>query len=116
LEDPIICARKVETTPVPDLNVYDDDDDAEKGGGEGVSASTGMELKHDLKMGLALFPDRAEDLESGWHRRLPRVRPGERTCLLFFKVLEPTSYTNGWVQCFLTCWFVDPLVVILGQM
>jgi hypothetical protein len=37
-------------------------------------------------------------------------------CLLFFKVLEPTNYTNDWVQVFLTCWFVDPLVVILGQM
>jgi len=24
LEVPIICARKVETTPVPDLNIYDD--------------------------------------------------------------------------------------------
>ena len=44
-------------------------------------------------MGLALFLDRAEERESGWHRRLPRVRPGEQMCLLFFKVLEPTNYT-----------------------
>lgn len=33
LEVPIICARKVETTPVPDLNIYDDYY-AEKGGKE----------------------------------------------------------------------------------
>jgi hypothetical protein len=63
LEVPIICARKVETTPVPDLNIYDDYD-AEKGG-KGVNVSTGMELKHELKIGLALFPDRAEERESG---------------------------------------------------
>ena len=31
LEVPIICARKVETTPVPDLDIYDDGDDVEKG-------------------------------------------------------------------------------------
>jgi len=31
------CARKVETTPVPDLNIYDDDDDAEKGRKESTS-------------------------------------------------------------------------------
>jgi hypothetical protein len=40
LEVPIICARKVETTPVPDLDIYD----AEK-----VNVSTGTELKHDLE-------------------------------------------------------------------
>ena len=34
-------------------------------------------------MRLALFPDRAEERENGWHQRLPRVRPGEQTCLLF---------------------------------
>ena len=44
LEVPIICARKVETTPVPDLNIYDDDDDTQKEE-KGVNVSTRMELK-----------------------------------------------------------------------
>ena len=39
---------------------------------------------------LALFPDRAEEQERGYARRPPRVRPRERTCLLFFcEVFEP---------------------------
>ena len=52
-----------------------------------------------LKMGLALFLDRAEERESGWHRRLPRVRPGERMCLLFFKGARTNQLHNGWVRC-----------------
>jgi hypothetical protein len=56
LEVPVICARKVETTPVPDLNIYDDDTGK---GRKGVNVSTGMKLKHVFEMGLALFPDRA---------------------------------------------------------
>jgi hypothetical protein len=37
----------------------------------------GVQLEHGLEMGLALFLDRAEEREHGWHRRLHRVRPGE---------------------------------------
>jgi len=47
-------------------------------------------------MGLALFPDRAEERESEWRQRLPRVRPREGMCLLlfFFEVLKlkPINY------------------------
>jgi hypothetical protein len=49
---------------------------------------------NEVENTLALFPDRAEERESGWHRRLLRVRPGERTCLLFFKVTQTNQTTN----------------------
>lgn len=45
-----------------------------------VNVLMGMEIW----MVLALFPDRAEEQERGYHRRRPRVRPRERTYLLFF--------------------------------
>lgn len=67
-------------------------------------------------MVLALFPDRAEEQERGYHRRPPRVRPRERTCLLFFFVRCNRLLFEYIQRSTLTCWLVDPLVVILGQM
>jgi len=55
--------------PVPDL-----EEDA-KTRGESTKGST-------RRTRLALFLDRSEERDHGWHRRPPRVRPRERTCLL----------------------------------
>jgi len=80
LEAPTIWPRKVETTPVPDLETnvrwceksterFDVGEHDPRGGEWGDSA-------------LALFLDRSEGQEHEWHRRPPRVRPRGRTCLL----------------------------------
>jgi hypothetical protein len=102
----MICPRKLETTPVPDLKM------------KGRRVLTIGE-QEQLEVGPALSLDKYEEKDRGWRRHLLRVRPRGRTCPL----LDLLSHRRGpWTMFFresdpvhLTCGLINTLIIILCQ-
>ncbi|SRR6266446_2068342 len=105
LEVPIICARKVETTPVPDLLLMVQ---GQRLGGDWV----------EIRLGDVTCPISRQS--RGARERIASASTSsasKRTNVSsIFQGSQATAVAQKLGTVFLTCWFVDLLVVILGQM